>query len=429
MKVNVEKKEHNITELMVELPVAETDKAFDRAVQKLAQKVNIPGFRKGKAPRKLIEARLGLDTIRSEAFDLLVPDAYRRAVEESGIEPVGQPNVSDLTLNQGEPCVLKVSVVTRPEVQLGEYKDLSVEAPVTEITDEEVEKQLETIRERHGKMVVVEDVELAKGDFAIIDFDGKIDGIPFNGGQSKGYPLEVGSGSFIPGFEDQLLGAKSGEEREVKVTFPADYFVPELAGKEAVFTTKINDIKRKELPELNDDFAKEAGDADTLAEMKQNLREKMVEAAQKKDESAFREAAIGKAVANSTMELPEIMVDDQVDQMVQDLELSMTQRGLSMDKYLEYMNTSLDEIKQRYRPAAAEQVRTELTLDAIAKQEALEVSAEEYKEEVEKMAKNYKMSDADVKKVLADSYRAKVVKGTLLRRKAAQLIIDTAVKA
>ena len=429
MKVDVEKKEHNITELVIELPVAETEKAFDRAFQRLAQKVNIPGFRKGKAPRKMIEARLGIDTLRSEAFDLLVPDAYRRAVAEAGIEPVGQPEISDLKLNPGEPCFLKVSVITRPEVVLGEYRGLGVEATVTEVTDEEVDKQIETLRERHGKMVVAENAELVKGDFALIDFDGSIDGKPFSGGQSKGYPLEVGSGSFIPGFEDQLIGAKAGEEREVKVTFPADYFVPELAGKEAVFTTKINDIKRKELPELNDDFAKETGEADTLDEMKQAIRARMVEAAQKKDESAFRENAIGKAVANATIEVPEVMVDDQIDQMVQDLEQSMTQRGLSMDKYLGYMNTTLDELKQRYRPSANEQVRTELTLDAIAKQENLEVSTEEYKEEVVQMAKNYKMSDAEIEKILADQYRAKIVQGTMLRRKAAQLIFDTAVKA
>ena len=429
MKVTIEKKEHNITELVIELPVEEVNKSFDKAYQKLAQQVNIPGFRKGKAPRKMIEARIGIDGMRSEAFDFIIPDAYRRAVKENAVEPVGRPEVTDVTLNPGEPCVFTVSVVTRPEVALGEYKGLSVEAPVTEVTAEEVAKQIDALRERHAKMVVVEDAELANGDFAIIDFDGMIDGKPFSGGQSKGYPLEVGSGSFIPGFEDQLIGAKAGEEREVKVTFPSEYFVPELAGKDAVFTTKINDIKRKELPELSDDFAKEAGDADTLEEMKTKMMAKLTEAAAKKDEAAFREAAVAKAVANATIEVPEIMVEDQVAHMIQDLEMSLKQRGLAIDKYLGYMNMDMAALTERYRPAAAEQVRTELTLEAIVKAEALTVTDEEFNAEVEKMAQAYKMSEADLKKMLADKHHGEMVNETILRRKAAELIVDSAVKS
>ena len=429
MKVTIEKKEHNITELVIELPVEEVNKSFDKAYQKLAQQVNIPGFRKGKAPRKMIEARIGIDGMRSEAFDFIIPDAYRQAVKENAVEPVGRPEVTDVTLNPGEPCVFTVSVVTRPEVALGEFKGLSVEAPVTEVTAEEVDKQIDALRERHAKMVVVEDAELANGDFAIIDFDGMIDGKPFSGGQSKGYPLEVGSGSFIPGFEDQLIGAKAGEEREVKVTFPSEYFVPELAGKDAVFTTKINDIKRKELPELNDDFAKEAGDADTLEEMKTKMMAKLTEAAAKKDEAAFREAAVAKAVANATIEVPEIMVEDQVAHMIQDLEMSLKQRGLAIDKYLGYMNMDMAALTERYRPAAAEQVRTELTLEAIVKAEALTVTDEEFNAEVEKMAQAYKMSEADLKKMLADKHHGEMVNETILRRKAAELIVDSAVKS
>ncbi len=429
MKVTVEKKEHNITELVIELPVEEVNKAFDRAYQKLAQQVNIPGFRKGKAPRKMIENRIGADGMRAEAFDFIIPDAYRRAVKEQELQPVGRPEVTDVTLNAGEPCVFTVSVITRPEVVLGEYKGLSVEAPATEVTTEDVDKQIAALRERHAKMVVAEDAELANGDFAMIDFDGTVDGKPFSGGQSKGYPLEVGSGSFIPGFEDQLIGAKAGEEREVKVTFPEEYFVPELAGKDAVFMTKINDIKRKELPELNDDFAKEAGDADTLDEMKAKMLEKMTEAAQKKDEAAFREAAVAKAVANASIEVPDIMVEDQVEHMIQDLEMSLKQRGLALDKYLGYMNMDMAALTAQYRPAAATQVRTELTLEAIIKAEALTVSDEEFSAEVEKMAQAYKLTETDVKKLMADKYRSEMIKETVLRRKAADLIVESAVKS
>ena len=429
MKVSVTKKEHNITELVIELPVEEVAKAYDKAFKKLVQQVNIPGFRKGKAPRKMIEKRVGEDGMRSEAFDFIIPDAYRQAVAENNVEPVGRPEVTDVTLNEGEPCVFTVSVITKPEVVLGEYKGLSVAATATEVTDEEVDKQINALRERHAKMVVAEDAELGQGDFALIDFDGTVDGKPFSGGQSKGYPLEIGSGSFIPGFEDQLIGAKAGEEREVKVTFPADYFVAELAGKEAVFVTKINDVKRKELPELNDDFAKEAGDADTFAEMKEKTKEKLVTAAKEKDESSFREAVLKQAVANATIEIPEIMVEDQIDHMIQDLDFSLRQRGLELDKYLGYMNTDMAGLRERYRPGALEEVRSELTLEAIVKAENLAVSDEDYAEETQKMAKAYKMAEAELTKMLADKRHAEAVKDTILRRKAAQLIVDSAVKS
>ena len=429
MKVAVTKKEHNITELVIELPVEEVAKAYDKAFKKLVQQVNIPGFRKGKAPRKMIEKRVGEDGMRSEAFDFIIPDAYRQAVAENNVEPVGRPEVTEVTLNEGEPCVFTVSVITKPEVVLGEYKGLSVTASTTEVTDEEVDKQINALRERHAKMVVAEGAELGQGDFALIDFDGTVDGKPFSGGQSKGYPLEIGSGSFIPGFEDQLIGAKAGEEREVKVTFPADYFVAELAGKEAVFVTKINDVKRKELPELNDDFAKEAGDADTFAEMQEKTKEKLVEAAKEKDESAFREAALKQAVANATIEIPDIMVEDQVDHMIQDLDFSLRQRGLELDKYLGYMNTDMAGLRERYRPAALEEVRSELTLEAIVKAENIAVSDEDYAEETQKMAKAYKMAEAELNQMLADKRHAEAVKDTILRRKAAQLVVDSAVKS
>ena len=429
MKVSVTKKEHNTTEMVIELPVEEVAKAYDKAFNKLVQQVNIPGFRKGKAPRKMIEKRVGEDGMRSEAFDFIIPDAYRQAVVDNNIETVGRPEVTDVTLNEGEPCVFTVSVITKPEVTLGDYKGLQVAAPVTEVTDEEVDKQINSLRDRHAKMVVAEGAELGQGDFALIDFDGTIDGKPFSGGQSKGYPLEVGSGSFIPGFEDQLIGAKAGEEREVKVTFPADYFVAELAGKEAVFVTKINDVKRKELPELNDDFAKEAGDADTFEEMKAKTKEKLVAAAKEKDEAAFREAALKQAVANSTIEIPDIMVEDQIDQMVQDLDFNLRQRGLELEKYLGYMNTDMAGLRERYHAAALEEVRSELTLEAIVKAEDLTVSDEEYAEETQKMAKTYKMSEAELNKMLVDKGHTQAVKSTLQRRKAAQIILDSAVKS
>ena len=429
MKVTVEKQPHNLTQMVIELPVEVVAKAYDKAYAKLAQQVNIPGFRKGKAPRRILENRIGADGVRAEAFDFIIPDAYRRAVDEYSIDPVGQPEVDEVTLNEGEPCAFTVKVVTRPEVTLGEYKDLEVAAPVTEVGEADVAQQLESSRERHAKMVVDEGAILAKGDFALIDFDGTIDGKPFSGGQSKGYPLEVGSGSFIPGFEDQLIGAKAGEDRDVKVTFPADYFAPELAGKEAVFAVKVNDVKRKELPELNDDFAKEASEWATLEEWKAKILADLQEQAKKKDEAAFREAAIKKAVDNATMEIPDVMIDYQVDNMIQDMEISLKGRGLSLDKYLGYMNTDMAGLQKRYRPAAEEDVKTELVLEAIVKAESLQVTPEECAEELKAMAQAYKMSDADREKMLADKRHVAAVRDTLLRRKAAQLIVDAVAKS
>lgn len=429
MKVTVEKQPHNLTKMVIELPVEDVAKAYDRAYARLAQQVNIPGFRKGKAPRRILESRVGAEGMRSEAFDFIVPDAYRRAVDEYSVDPVGQPEVEEVTLNEGEPCVFTVKVTTRPEVTLGEYKELEVTSPVTEVSDADVEKHIDSLRERHAKMVVAEDAELAKGDFAMIDFDGTIDGKPFSGGQSKGYPLEVGSGSFIPGFEDQLVGAKAGEERNVTVTFPTDYFVAELAGKEAVFAVKINDVKRKELPELNDDFAKEAGDSGTLAEWKAKVLADLQEQAKKKDEAAFREAAVKKAVDNATMEIPDVMIDYRVENMIQDMEMSLQGRGLSLEKYLGYMNTDMAGLQKRYRPAAEEDVKTELVLETVIKAENLEVTPEECNTELVAMADAYKMSDADRQKMLADKRHLAAVTDTLLRRKAAQLIVDAAVRA
>lgn len=430
MKVSVEKKENNMVELTVEMPVEAVAKAYDRAYRKLAEKVNIPGFRKGKTPRKILEARLGLDAFQAEAFEFIVPDAYRKAVAENDVQPVDRPEIDLVTLEEGQPCVFKATVAVKPEIVLGDYKGLEIEVKATEITDADVEKQVDSLREKGSSMVVVEDAVLAHGDFAIIDFDGFIDGKPFSGGQSKGYPLEVGSGSFIPGFEDQLIGAKTGEEREVTVTFPAEYFVPELAGKEAKFTVKINDIKRKELPALDDEFAKEVGgDVETLAELKEKIRKDLTEAAAKRDEAAFKEGAVKKAVDNVTVDIPAVMVEDEVDQMLHEMEHSLTSRGLNLEKYLQYTRSSIDDMKNHYRPRAAEQVKTQLVLDAIIKAEEMVVSDEEYMAELESIAQGYNMPVEQVKKTFEQRGRAAIVREGILRRKATDLIVESAVKA
>ncbi|MDR3589906.1 MAG: trigger factor [Negativicutes bacterium] len=426
MKVTTEKIDAHKTVLEMEIPQPEVAKAIDRACQKLAAKVNIPGFRKGKVPRKILEMRLGKETILDEAFDLLAPGVYAQALQEQNIEPVGRPEIELVTLKEDQPLVFKATVVVKPEIVLGEYKGLKVAKPPVDVTAADVDQQLENLRNRNAKMVVVEDADLQKGDFAIIDFEGFVDGEPFKGGDAKGYPLEVGSGSFIPGFEEQLIGAKAGDEREVKVTFPADYFVPELAGKEAQFKVKVNDIKRKELPELDDEFAKEVGEADTVEELKASIENRLKQAAEEKAEREFRTGAVKAAVANVTVDVPEVMVESQIETMLQDMDVNLQNRGMSLAKYMEYAKTDIASLRENYREPALSSVKTDLMLEAIAKAEKVEVKPEDLEAEIAAMAAGYQASVDEVRKIIMQEGRVDSLAKSVLRRKAAELIIDSA---
>lgn len=424
MKVTAERIDNHKMVLNLEIPQTEVAKALEKAYRKLANQVNIPGFRKGKAPRKVVEMRIGKEALLDEAFDILAPEAYAKALEEQNIEPVGRPEIEVVTLGEDQPLVFKATVVKKPEVTLGQYKELAVEKAVSEITDADVDQELEKMRSRNAKMVVVEDAELKQGDMAIIDFKGFIDGVPFDGGEGKSYPLEIGSGSFIPGFEDQLVGAKSGEEREVNVSFPEEYFVAELAGKAATFTVKIHDIKRKEMPELDDDFAKETGEFDTLAELKADIKNKLEQAAQARAEREFRTAAIKAAVDNAAVEVPEVMVENQIDNMIQDFDISLQQRGMKLDKYLEYTKMDMETLRNNYRESALYNVKTDLVLEAIVKAEGLTANPEEMQQEVASMAANYQTTVEEIVKVIRETGRFQALQDSVLRKKAAQLIID-----
>ncbi|MDR3565361.1 MAG: trigger factor [Negativicutes bacterium] len=427
MKVTAEKIDAHKTVLVMEIPQPEVAKAVDRACQKLAAKVNIPGFRKGKVPRKILEMRLGKEAILDEAFDLLAPGAYAEALKEHAIEPVSRPEIELVTLQEDQPLVFKATVIVKPEITLGEYKGLKVKKPAVEVSADDVAKQIENLRNRNAKMVVVEDAALQSGDFAIIDFDGFVDGAPFKGGDAKGYPLEVGSGSFIPGFEEQLIGAKSGEEREVKVTFPADYFVAELAGKEAQFKVKINDVKRKELPEIDDEFVKEVSEVNTVEELKADLENKLKQSAEQKTDREFRNGAVKAAVANVTVDVPDVMVESQIDNMLQDMDVNLQNRGMSLAKYMEYAKTDMATLRQNYRESALDNVKTDLMLAAIAKAEGLEVTPEELEAEIAVMAAGYQAPVEEVRKIIMQEGRQDSLIKNVLTKKAAELIIDSAV--
>jgi trigger factor len=429
MTVTVERIDNHKAVLEVEVPQEDVAKAVERAYQKLAAKVNIPGFRKGKVPHKILERHIGKEAILEEAFDFIVPNAYGKALEENHLEVVSRPDIEVVSLKEGEPCVFKATVVVKPEVTLGQYKNLKIAEVSAVVTDEDVDKQLADMRDRQAKMVVVADAVLANGDFAIIDFTGFIDGAPFKGGDGQGYPLEVGSGSFIPGFEEQLLGAKSGDERTVHVTFPADYFAKELANKAAEFKVKIQDIKRKELPAFDDELAKDVSEFATLEELKTDLRNKLEEAAKEKAEREFKNNVVKTAVDNAQMDIPDIMVDDRVDVMIQDLAVNLENRGMQLAKYLEYVHMDINDMKKSYRDSALANVKVDLLLEAIAKEEKLEVSAADLDVETAAMAETYQTSVEEVRKIITEQGNIGALAKTVLRKKALGLIMDTVDKA
>lgn len=427
MKVTAEKIDAHKTVLELEVPQPEVAKAVDKAYHKLAQKVNIPGFRKGKVPRKILEMRLGKEALLDEAFEILAGPAYAKALDEQNIEPVTRPEIEVVTLDESKPLVFKATVIAKPELTLGEYKGLKVAKPAAEVNAEEVDKQLVNLQNRHAKMVVAEDAALAKGDFAMIDFAGFIDGVPFKGGEGKGYPLEIGSGSFIPGFEEQLIGAKAGEEREVKVSFPADYFASELAGKEAEFKVKVNDVKRKELPAIDAEFVKEVSDFDSVEELKADIENKLKQTAADKADREFRSGAIKAAVDNCSVDLPEIMVEQEIDNMLREMDVNLQNRGMSLAKYLEATKTDIAALRANYREQAAESVKTDMMLEAIAKAEGIEPTPEDLEAEVAAMAAGYRAPVEEVRKVILSEGRLDALARTVVRKKAAKVVIDSAV--
>lgn len=425
MKLTAERIDNHKVVLEMEVPQVEVAKALEKAYTRLANKVNIPGFRKGKAPRNILEMRLGKQALLDEAFDILAPTAYNKALADENIEPVGRPEIEVIKLEENHPLVFKATVVAKPEIELGQYKGLKVEKAAVEVTEDQIKAQLDGLLDHNAKMVVVEDAVLANGDFAVIDFEGFIDGVPFSGGEGKGYPLQLGSASFIPGFEEQLLGAEAGEEREVSVSFPEDYHVKELAGKAAVFKVKIHDVKRKELPELDDDFAKDVSEFDTVEELKADIKNKLEQTAQEKTERDFRAAVVKQAVENSTVDIPEIMIEQRIDHMLNELDISLQNRGMNLENYMQYAKMDISALRQSYRDAALLNVKTDLMLEAVGKTEAVEVKPEDMEAEVVAMAQTYGASPEQVSKIIREQGRIGDLAASIIRKKAAQLIIDS----
>ena len=426
MNVTVERVGNDAT-LKITLPAEEVNKGFKKAVAKIAGQVNIPGFRKGKAPRNIIEMHYGKEAVKQEAFELVANQCYTEALEQEKLIPVSDPKVEDSVFEENKDMELTIKVTLKPEVKLGDYKELHVEKEAVEVTAEAVEEQVQGLRSRHAKMVEAEEgAVIEKGDFAIIDFAGTVDGEPFSGGEGKGYPLEVGSNSFIPGFEDQLVGLKKGDSTDVDVTFPEEYFVKELAGKQAIFKVNVQDVKRKELPELTDEYVAANSDCKTVEELRASYKERMQKAAENNAQIAYEKALIDLAVANAEFEVPEIMIEDRVTQMIDEMRMSLEARKLTLEQYMQYSGIDMKQLRERQHDAAVENVKTDLVLDAIAKAENIQVSMEDVDSELSAIASQHGATLEDVKKIIKSNGTMGLLLANILRRKAAHVIIDSA---
>ncbi|MCI6870720.1 MAG: trigger factor [Selenomonadales bacterium] len=429
MNVTAEKKDQQVV-LEVTVPAEDLAKAYDKAAKKVAQKVNIPGFRKGKAPLKVLERAVGKDYILQEAGEAIISETLPKALEEQNIDIVARPEIEDMKLELGQDVVYKAAVTPKPEVELGEYKGIQIEKFSTEVSDEDVQQQLVSMLDRQADMVEAEEgAAVENGNFITLDFKGTVDGVAFQGGESKDYPLEVGSNSFIPGFEEQLVGMKVGEEKDVNVTFPEEYHSEELKGKAAVFACKVNSIKKKVLPALDDEFAKKASTFQTLDELKADLRQKLEKSAASRAESNKREAALAKVCENAKVDIPAVMIENRVESMIQQMALNLESQGMKLEQYLQYAGMDITKLRENYKASAENNVKLDLVLEAVAKAEGVKVEAEDLDKEIEAMAVSYGATPAQVKKIIAEQGRLLDLTNTVLRRKTAQMLVEAAVEA
>lgn len=424
MTATWEKKEGNQGLLQVTVPAEEVDKALDQAFKKVVKQINVPGFRKGKVPRQIFEQRFGVEALYQDAVDILLPKAYSEAVVEADINPVDQPEIEVTQIEKGKPFTFDATVTVEPEVQLGDYKGLEITKQATELTDEELEQTIEQRLEAMADMVLKEDGQVEEGDTVNLDFDGYVDGEQFEGGQADGYDLEIGSGMFIPGFEEQLVGLKVGEEKEVEVTFPEEYHAEELAGKPATFKTKINEIKTKEVPELDDELANELdSEADNVEQYKENLRKQLTEQKQTDAENLQKEEAITLATDNATVDIPEAMIKTEEDRMVQEFAQRLQQQGLNLETYFQISGQSEEDLRGQMKDDAEQRVKTNLTLAAIAEAENIEVSEEDVDKELQNMSEQFNISVEDIKNTLGNT---DIVKNDVRVKKVIDLLVDEA---
>ena len=426
MSVKVEKLEHNMAKLTIEVPTEELEKAVEKVYQSQKKNISIPGFRKGKVPRAMVEKMYGAEVFYQDAANEIIPDAYEAALKEVEEEIVSMPEVDVVQMKKGEPFIFTAEVALKPEVKLGQYKGVEVDKIDVTVSDEEVEAEIEKEREKNARTVEVTDRAVKDGDTVSLDFEGFVDGVAFEGGKGENYPLTIGSGAFIPGFEEQLVGTEIGADVEVNVTFPEDYQADNLAGKAAVFKCKVNEIKEKQLPEVDDEFASEVSAFDTLeaykADLKQNLEDKKF----KEAKSAKTDAVIDAIIASSEMDIPEAMIKTEQRQMLNDFAQRMQMQGLSMEQYFQFTGTTADMLMEQSKPQAEQRIKTSLVIDAIVAAENIEATEEEFAEEVKTMAEVYQMEEDKVVETLGEQGKASVMKD-IKAKKAAEFVTENAV--
>ena len=427
MSLQVEKLEKNMAKLTIEVSAEDLDKAMEKAYQKQKSRISLPGFRKGKAPRKMIENMYGKGVFMEDAVNSLVPQEYTKALGECDLEIVSQPEINVTQMEPGKALIFTADVAVKPEVTLGDYKGVEVPKSEIAVTDEEVDAEVKKEQDKNARTVAVEDRAAANGDITTIDFEGFVDGVAFEGGKGTDYALTLGSGTFIPGFEDQLVGANTGDHVEVKVTFPEEYQAKELAGKEAVFQCDVKKIETKEVPELDDEFAKDVSEFDTLAEYKEDVKKKLTEKKEKEARTAKENAAVDKAIENAQMDIPELMTKTECRQMMDDFSRRMQQQGLSMEQYFQFTGQSMDKMMEDMKPQALKRIQTRLVLEKVAEAENIQPSEEEITEEIQKMADAYKMEADKIREAIGESGLEQMKKDMAVQ-KAVTVIADAAVE-
>ncbi len=427
MSLQVEKLEKNMAKLTVEVSAEDLEKAIEKVYQKQKKQISIPGFRKGKVPRMMVEKMYGKEVFYEDAANDLIPDAYDKAVDECEEDIVSSPKIEVTQIEAGKPFIFTATVALKPEVKLGEYKGVKIEKIDREVTEEEVMAEINKERENNARNITVEDRPVKDGDMTVIDFEGFVDGVAFDGGKGENYPLTIGSGAFIPGFEEQLVGAEIGKEVEVKVTFPEEYQAEELQGKEAVFKCTVLEIKEKEIPELDDEFASEVSEFETLDEYKEDVRKNLTEKKEKDAKSARENEAVEAAVKASEMEIPEAMLETQQRQMVDEFAQRITMQGMSMEQYMQFTGATYEKMIEQVKPQAEERIKSRLVLEAIAKAENIVATEEDYDEEMKTMAEVYQMEIDKVKELMGEREKKNIMQD-LAVRKAAEFVAKNAVE-
>lgn len=425
MSLQVEKLEKNMAKLTIDVSADEVEKAIERAYQKQKSKISIPGFRKGKVPRKMVEKMYGVGVFYEDAANDMIPTAYEAAAKESDLEIVSQPKIDVVQLEAGKEFIFTAEVAVKPEVELGEYKGIEVPKTDIEVTEEEVMSEIDREREQNSRIVAVEDRPVEDGDMTVIDFEGFVDGEAFEGGKGTDYPLTIGSHSFIDTFEEQLIGKNIGEEVEVNVTFPEEYHAEELKGKPAMFKVTVKDIKKKELPELDDDFVEDISEFSTVAEYKSNIKTKLEMKKVESAKSAKEDAVIEKIIENAKMDIPDAMVDSQVRQMAEDFSRRISSQGISLEQYFQYTGLTPEQLLEQMRPQAVKRIESRLVLEAIGEKENFEVTEEDIDNEINDMAAAYNMEADKLKELLSDNDRDNMKKDVQVK-KAVEFVTEQA---